>query len=295
MEKKGTIFITGCGPNGITGPRIKDYFDRGGEYNILAPSSRELDLTDADAVDRYFDENEIDYVIHCAVIYPQKDNHEDFYLNIKMFFNLISHKSDFKKMFYFGSGAEYDKRNDIVNISEDEIGHNIPVDTYGLSKFIMNQAAAQTENVYNIRLFGTLNPNERPIKNVVSNLCYKVTRGLPVQLRCDCRFSFTDIDDVVRFIDYAIVNDLQHHDYNFVPSGNCLLSEIGNKILKLADKEESVSFQNAGLNKEYTASNSRLIKEFADFTSLDESLIKIYQYVKEIPDLSAEDVDGRWK
>lgn len=295
MEKNETILITGAGPNGITGPRIRDYFEQKKEYNILAPSSRELDLTDSDAVDRYFSNHDIDYVIHCAVVYPRQDDHEDFYLNIKMFFNLIAHRSDFKKMFYFGSGAEYDKRNEIVNVSEDEIGNHIPVDTYGLSKYIMNQASATCNNVYNIRLFGTLNPMERPIKNVVSNICYKASKHLPVQLRRDCRFSFTDIDDVIKFIDYAMKNNLQYHDYNFVPSTNCLLSEIGNSILKLGDKEESLLFQNPGLNKEYTASNARLVKEFADFTPLDESLCKIFQHVKSIPDIIAEDIDSRWK
>lgn len=38
-----TLFITGAGPNGITGRLIKEHFE--GKYNLLTPNSKELDLT----------------------------------------------------------------------------------------------------------------------------------------------------------------------------------------------------------------------------------------------------------
>lgn len=135
---KETILITGAGPNGVTGRRIMDSFASRGEYEILAPSSHELDLTDNAAVDCYFANHKMDYIIHSAVVYPKEGSDNDFYLNIKMFFNLWSHKASFKKMIYFGSGAEYDKRREIVNVHEEEIGQFIPDNSYGLSKYIMN-------------------------------------------------------------------------------------------------------------------------------------------------------------
>lgn len=147
----------------------------------------------------------------------------------------------------------------------------------------------------NIRLFGTINPNERPTKNVISNLCYKASRGLPLELRQNCRFSFTDIDDVIRFIEYALKNDLKHGDYNFVPPKSYLLSEIGNKIIEIANIDSKLTFQKEGLNREYTGSNARISEEFSQFTPIEESLRKVYQHMNNLPPESdIGDLDGRW-
>lgn len=293
---KETILITGAGPNGITGRRIKDWFIERGEYDILAPSSKELNLTDSVAVDQYFSLHNIDYVIHSAVVYPQKDGYDDFYLNLKMFFNLKSHDSEFKKMIYFGSGAEYDKRRNIINAREEEIGKYIPDTTYGLSKYIMSQQTAiEPSKLLNIRLFGTINPNEKPTKNVITNICYKVINGLPLKLHRDCRFSFTDIDDVIRFIDYVLKHELKYNDYNFVPSQSYLLSEIGAKIIKIANRDDQLTFIEEGLNREYTASNARIEEEFSEFTPIEESLRKVYQFMKKSStDTKIVDIDRRW-
>lgn len=40
---KETVLVTGAGPNGITGKLIREKLAN--EYMILAPSSKELDLT----------------------------------------------------------------------------------------------------------------------------------------------------------------------------------------------------------------------------------------------------------
>lgn len=63
---KETVLVTGAGPNGITGKLIREKLAN--EYMILAPSSKELDLTDDAIVNRFFEENKIDYVIHMCHI-----------------------------------------------------------------------------------------------------------------------------------------------------------------------------------------------------------------------------------
>lgn len=49
------ILITGAGPNGVTGHLIKDKLST--KYDILTPSSKELDLTNDEEVDFSFVEN----------------------------------------------------------------------------------------------------------------------------------------------------------------------------------------------------------------------------------------------
>lgn len=58
-----SILITGA--SGLVGKNVLEHSDSSA-YQLLTPSSAELDLLDADAVNRYFAENKPDMVIHCA-------------------------------------------------------------------------------------------------------------------------------------------------------------------------------------------------------------------------------------
>lgn len=293
-----TIFITGAGPNGVTGKLIKDRLED--KYVILAPSSKQLDLTDSVAVDTFFGENSIDYVIHCAVVYPTAatsfSGYSDVEANLRMYFNLANHAAEFKKMFYFGSGAEYDKSRPIRDVSESEIGNRIPVDNYGFVKYILNQHASNSLNIYNMRLFGTINPYEPYTKNVISNLFAKAIKGAPLGLKRDCVFSFVDIDDVTDFITYALKNELSYHDYNLTGERKVAISEVAELVRKIAGVAESVSFTEDGVNKEYSGSNERWLNEFPNLTPIEVSLKKVYDYLYERKnEIDLENIDARWK
>ena len=290
-----TILITGAGPNGVTGRRIKEYFQ--GKYNLLTPSSQELDLRITEEVDAFFKLHRIDFVIHCAVLYPKdtksfisKDD------NMMMFQNIIQHSKEFRKLFYFGSGAEYDKRYNITAVKEEMIGYNTPIDLYGYSKFLMNQYARDSQNIYNLRLFGTINPYEKYTKNVISNLCAKAVKKAPISLRKDCVFSFIDIDDVSRFIEYGLNNDLKYHDYNFTSERPFFLSGIATLIKLIAGNSSKVIIEDqSSLNNDYYGLNTRLCEEFSKFTPITDSLRKVFNFWKEHENIiSVNNIDNRW-
>ena len=183
-----TVLITGAGPTGVTGRAIREYLEN--DYSILAPSSKELDLTDDAVVRSYFDTHHIDFVVHCATYRSNisQTTHmvdEELESNLRMYFALASQSEKFEKMVYLGSGAEYDKSRPIVNVKEEQFGESIPKNKYGLGKYIMNQHCRSSKNIYNLRMFGTLNPYERYTKNVVCNLCAKAVMGLPLTLKRD--------------------------------------------------------------------------------------------------------------
>ena len=295
-----TILITGAGPNGITGRLIKEYFSD--KYILLTPGSRDLDLTNDASVSSFFLENDINYVIHCATFRPTSvdKSHmvdEELESNLRMFYSLAAQSDKFEKMIYFGSGAEYDKSQDIINITEDEFGRSIPKNKYGLAKYIMNDYARNSGNIYNFRLFGTINKYERFTKNVISNLCVKAIKGLPVQLRQDCRFSFVDISDVLPLLDYALEHELKYHDYNIVMDDNYLLSDIAKIIIELSATNQELEVKSSGLNFEYTASNRRLMNEFkVDFTPIKDAVKHVYDYYFQLKDtIDISDIDARWK
>lgn len=294
-----TILLTGAGPKGVTGRLIKERLQS--KYNLLTPSSKELDLTNDDAVSDYFDQNKIDFVIHCATFRPASidSSHlvdEELESNLRMYFALAAQSSKIKKMIYFGSGAEFDKSKPIVNVSEKEFGRSIPKNKYGLGKYIMNCHTLKSDNIYNFRLFGTVNKYERHTKNVVSNLCVKAILGLPIELRQDCRFSFFYIDDAISIIEQSLDRSLSHHDYNLVMDDCCLLSEVAEKILELAKSKDKITFAKDGLNLEYTASNHRMKEEFNPcITTMDVAVENVYKYYLEMKDsLDISGIDSRW-
>lgn len=293
-----TILITGAGPNGITGKRIKENLMK--DFQVLSPSSKDLDLTDSRAVDSYFGNHKIDYIVHSALTSPSRghdstDESKEVEDNLRMYFNLARHSAAFKKMFYFGSGAEFDKSQPIESFKEADRLTRMPEDKYGLVKYILSSHAINSDNIYNLRLFGTINPAEPYQKNVVSNLCAKAACGLTLNLRRDCAFSFIDIDDVASFIKYGINHDLEFHDYN-MSSARYYLSEIASIINNhFCNGENEITFETQGLNREYSANNHRMKEEFDSFTPIISSLTKVYDEIsRHKSNIDQDMIDSRW-
>lgn len=301
MANQGkTVLITGAGPTGVTGRAIREYLEN--DYVILAPSSKELDLTDDAAVRSYFDTHHIDFVVHCATYRSNisQTTHmvdEELESNLRMYFALASQSDKFEKMVYLGSGAEYDKSKPIINIKEEQFGERIPKDKYGLGKYIMNQHCRSSRNIYNLRMFGTLNKYERYTKNVVCNLCAKAVMGLPLTLKQDVLFSWVDIMGVAEAIKFIFENDVKYHDYNIALEQPYLLSEIASIIIDISGKADKVFFEKNGFNKEYSCSTERFYSDFPRKPAeLKKSITGIYNAFYNIKDsIRIEDLDSRWK
>lgn len=299
MENRKMILITGAGPNGVTGHLIKDKLST--KYDILTPSSKELDLTNDEEVDFFFRGKSINYIIHCATF---RSNHnishfvdEELESNIRMYFNLAKHAHEVEKMIYFGSGAEYDKSKPIIEVSEENVGLHIPYNKYGLGKYVMNTDCRRSQNIYNLRLFGTINKYEHPNKNIISNICLKLANNIDVTLKRDCRFSFVDINDVITIMEYVMANDLNHHDYNIVSDDSYLISEIAEKLIVISGKQSRLLFEQSGCNLEYSASNNRIKAEMQNFkfTDINYSLYDVFNYIDMNKDMyDIKSVDSRW-
>lgn len=295
-----TVLITGAGPNGVTGRILKESLCN--RYSIVAPNSSELDLTNSEQVAAYFNTHSIDFVIHCATFRPltaNKNNfvNEELESNLRMYFNLSSQAHKIEKMVYFGSGAEFDKSRNIVSASEESFGESIPKDRYGFAKYLMFRDAQKSANIYNIRIFGTISPYERFTKNVVSNLCVKAIKGLPITLRQDCRFSFVYIPDLLRVLECVLAGSPKYHDYNVAMNKSCFLSDIAKIVLKRSGRSGGIEFSQPGLNREYTASNERVVNEFCiEFTPIREAVESVYRhYESMVGEISATDIDSRWR
>ena len=91
------LLITGG--SGFIGRNLVESFS--GRYNVLAPSHKELELLDENAVQKYLSANKVDVVIHSAVRPGHrnaKDPSNQLYNNSRMFFNIVRNSDKFKKI-----------------------------------------------------------------------------------------------------------------------------------------------------------------------------------------------------
>lgn len=251
------------------------------KYNVFAPTRKELDVRDYKQLKKYLEINNFDVIVHFASPSPARIENDDtfehlFEDSLHIFANFYSLRDQFGKMIYSGSGAEYDKQRDICMIKESEIGKFLPNDAYGLSKYLINELAKTTDNIFNLRIFACYGPNESPDK-FISHAIQSCLDGKAITIRQDCYFDYLYIDDYIKYLMYFIENTPKYHDYNATSGIRIKLSTIAQIVNNLMGNTKPIEINSSGLNKEYTANNSRIALE----TGITE-LIPITEGIKKL-------------
>jgi GDP-L-fucose synthase len=278
------ILITGS--NGFIGKNLLEQL--GNEYNIYSPKREELNLLDSDSVEKYLNTNKFDIIIHSAIqnTLGEAKTFENQALdrNLRMFFNLERCKDKYGKMYYFGSGAEYDKHRYISDMMENYFDNSVPKDAYGFSKYVMSKAIENTDNIYNLRIFGVFGRYEKWEHRFISNSICKVLNDQPITIRQNVYFDYLYIDDLCKIMRWFIDNTPRYKHYNVCTGTKIDLVTISKTIFEVSKKKLNIVVNESGLNKEYTGNNSRLIEEIGsfDFTPLNKSITELYKYYKGI-------------
>ncbi len=272
------------GASGFIGRNLKEFFTKNSMYEVLAPSHRELDILDMKSVESYFKELYVDVVFHCAIFNAktEKDIANIVENDIRMYYNVKHMGNHYGKMIYIGSGAEFDKTRDIIQVSE-EMVDRIPKSEYGFAKYIIGQDIEHSENIYNFRVFGLFGKYEDWSTTFISNCCCKAIKGYPLSIRRNVFFDYLWIDDFCKVAEWALDHELKYHTYNVTSGKRISLMQLAEMIIKISNKELDFYVCHEGLAKEYTSSNERLLKEIGyDYaTSLDVAVKEVYKWYEE--------------
>lgn len=289
MRKK--ILIIGA--TGFIGKNIAEYLSGNEKYDILIPSRKELNVLDIDSVRTYFTDLYVDVVFHCAIFNAKTEGDIKSIVenDLRMYYNLKYVQVNYGKMIYIGSGAEYDKTKDIIQVTEEMI-NQIPKSEYGFAKYVIGQDIENSNNIYNFRVFGLFGKYENWTSTFISGCCCKAVKGYPISIRKNVYFDYLWIEDFCKVASWAIEHDLKYHTYNVTSGKRFSLEEIAEIVKGVSGKELECFVCQEGLAKEYTASNERLLQEIGynyvtPIGEAIESLYKWYDEHQEIIDMKA--------
>jgi len=234
------ILITGG--NGFIARSLFEKFND--KYITISYNSKELNLLDSDRVFECLKNGRFDVVIHtatydCAPSFSTKDPTKVLENNLRMFFNIARCKEYFGKMIYFGSGAEFSRENWMPKMNEGYF------DEYDDWRY-----------------------------RFIPNVCARVVLDLPITINQNVFFDYMYIDDLVRIVDWFIINNPNDNTYNICTGKINDLKTIAEKVLKISEKNLKIEVKKEGIGKEYSGDNSKLLKEIKgfEFTPMDESI-----------------------
>lgn len=275
-----TILLTGA--SGFIGRSLKEGWTR--PDTVLATSSRELDLTDAAAVEAYVREHRIDVIVHCANTRPtEPDPYRVLDTNLRIFYNLCRCARYVDKLLYFGSGAEYGRYELPPLVREEQFGLVVPRDPYGFAKYIMHEAAGRSGNIYDLCLFGVYGKHELWQRRFISSNILRALHGQPLSIRQDARFDYLYMDDLCRIVEWFIEQKPEHHHYNVCTGTSVALSDIAEEIRRQIDPSLPIAVEKLGWQTEYSGDNARLMRELGDctFAGLADGIRELTKYYKE--------------
>lgn len=285
------ILITGAG--GFIGRNLCEKLSH--KYAIYATTRKELNLLDTKQVENYIKDNCFDVVIHAANI--DGTTHDDVWEyerldgNLRMFLNLERCQSHYGKMYYFGSGAEYDMAHYIPSMKEEYFGTYVPQKAYSFSKYIMSKICTDANNIYDLRLFGVYGKYERWERRFISNAICRALKEKDITIQKNVYFDYLWVDDLCGIMEWFIENKPKHKHYNVCRGSKIDLYSLACMVREILNSNCDIVVGEKGWKPEYTGNNERLIKELGEysFTGFQESIAELCDYYKTVIDTIDEE------
>jgi nucleoside-diphosphate-sugar epimerase len=220
------ILVTG-GNGYIAKSLVRAFSDK---HNITSVTRNDFDLSDPVLTSEWFRTREFDVVVHTAAVGGSRlcpDGPDVLRQNLMMYYNLLSNKKSFGRLISFGSGAELFHKET----------------PYGMSKKIISESIKETDNFYNLRIFGVFDENELDRRFIKSNIqCYLNKK--PMIIHSEKIMDFFYMKDLISLVEYYIENNNPKKEINCSYETKKSLREISSMINQLDSYEVPVIVMN---------------------------------------------------
>lgn len=201
------ILITGG--DGYIAKHLRSFLSN--QYIIYAPGKKELNCFDTDQVSIFFKTHSIDIVIHTAL--TGRDDLfslDPLYLSnsLLMWKNLYNNRHRFNKLIQFGSAYEFPQNIHNNRVMIDNLYLDFPKSSYGYAKNLMARSCIDTENFYNLRIFGSFHHTEHD-----QRFFKKLLKSKNFVIDKDREFDYFNLDDLSKVVDFMIAEDLDWEGY----------------------------------------------------------------------------------
>lgn len=213
------VLVTGA--RGFVGGFISRSLSR---HTVITPTRQELDLMNLESVNNWFEQNEVDAVIHCALT-GREDlfSTDPVYLSdgLLMFRNLWLNKHHYINFINLGTAYEFDLTVDNTLVREDDVIKHLPKTSYGYSKNLIARIIRETNDFYNLRLFGVFHETEKDIR-----FFKRVQLQDEVVINNDIKLDYIYLPDIMPMINYILDGYAQYRDINMVYPTKYHLSQL---------------------------------------------------------------------
>lgn len=279
------------GSTGFIGRNLKEYFEKKTGIQLDCPTRQQLDVLDERAVDAYLRQAQSDVVINAAICrnpryFENRRMESELSQDLRMYHILEKRQRLYGKLLYFGSGAEYGKQAPIVSVKEEDLTGDLPLNEYGMAKYVIGRSIEHSDNIYNLRIFGLFGKYENWKTTFISGACCKALHQLPITIRQNVVMDYLYIDDFCRIVQWFVDHKPKYKTYNVVSGRKTELITIAEMVNKISGNNMPIYVCKPGMGLEYTASNERLLNEYGDLklTDLQKSIKRLITYYQLIAD-----------
>lgn len=224
-------------------------------FDVEAPGRQELDLLDADAVRVFLRSRCFDTVIHAATWDATHTARKSACLvlenNLRMFHNLARNRTAFSRLVHLGSGAEYDRRRDLLRVTEAEFDAAVPDDQYGYAKYLIRKHCAITPGFVNLSLFGVFGRHEDWRLRFLSNACCHAVLDLPIEVGRDSLFDYISVDDVVAAVAWSLRHETEQRSFNVCSGVPRSLLDLASVVRTVSGRDLPIIVREPGRNPAY--------------------------------------------
>lgn len=224
-------------------------------FDVEAPSSEQLDLLDADEVRVYLRKRRFDVVVHAATWDATRTSRKDLARvlenNLRMFHNVARDRGAFGRFVHLGSGAEYDRGRDLLNVGEAEFDAAVPRDQYGYAKYLQRKHCEATHGFVNLSLFGVFGAGEDWRLRFVSNACCHAALDMPIEVGRDAMFDYIAAEDVVAAVSWCVSHETEKRSFNVCSGVPRSLVDLAEIVREESGKDLPVTVRESGRSRAY--------------------------------------------